>query len=102
MDWITWLPPGGGMPPHLHRQWDRELELRAPERTQRLDRRLVPAPHEVRPATAVEEQVVERDAAHLRLADRLDQGQPAAEPAARAPGKLELVGHLELDRKSVA
>src|SRR3954454_18300310 len=98
MDWITWLPPVGGLPPYVHRQPRREVELCAPERTQRLDGRLVSAPHEVRPAAAGEEPGVERRAAALVLVDRLDQREPLAEPAAGTPGQLEVVGHLELPR----
>src|SRR3954454_21007259 len=74
------------------------LDLGAAERTQRLARGVVSAAHELRPPSAIEEQLVERRAPHLVQRDGLDQGEPVPQPTAAAARELEVVGHLELAR----
>src|SRR4051794_4854110 len=68
----------------------------APERRECGMGRLVAAPHDLRPAAAVEEQVVEVEARHLVQVDRLDQRQPVAQAPLAAARELDVARPSEL------
>src|SRR2546423_5139496 len=79
-------PSAGGLPPPPIGTPRARVDRSPPERTQRVDRRVVALSHQARPAAAVQEQVIEGDTPKLAVVDRLDQGEPVAKPAAAAAG----------------
>src|SRR5689334_2805395 len=69
---------------------------RRAEGLERGGHRVVSLTHDLRPAPAVEEEVVERDPAEQRGVDRIDDRQRVAERLLTAAGELQVIALLEL------